>query len=81
MGDLGIGLLVLGWVNDLNTPVSETLSGYSAGLHVDRPGSRGVQNPGSRSCTPLSRRNREEAKRKEAAALHEARLGLGLGLG
>ena len=40
MGDLGIGLLVLGWVNDLNTPVSETLSGYSAGLHVDRPGSR-----------------------------------------
>ena len=52
MGDLGIGLLVLGWVNDLNTPVIETLSGYSAGLHVDRPGSRGVQNLGSRSCTP-----------------------------
>ena len=52
MGDLGIGLLLLGWVNDLNTPVIETLSGYSAGLHVDRPGSRGVQNPGSRSVYP-----------------------------
>ena len=42
----------LDWDNDLNTPVSETLSGYSAGLHVDRPGSRGVQNPGSRSVYP-----------------------------